>query len=141
MTDLLRVIGAYDESYPPSIWRPPAPDPPPTVTGILPVVGPVEGGTELLISGDHLTGSTGVTFGGTAGTAFSVASALQVRVTTPAHAAGAVAVVVLNPRGNVNRPAGFTFEEPPEEPPPDGNGEPLTQAQPVAKKAPARKAK
>jgi hypothetical protein len=81
----------------------------PGVDSVTPGTGGVAGGTVVTIAGEGLTGSTGVTFGGTAGTAFSVVNDATVRVTTPAHAAGAVAVVVANPRGNVTVANGFTY--------------------------------
>jgi len=81
----------------------------PEVESIAPTTGPAAGGTAVVVAGAGLTGSTGVTFGGTAGTAFSVVSDAEVHATTPAHAAGAAAVVVQNPRGNANSPDQFTY--------------------------------
>jgi hypothetical protein len=81
----------------------------PNVDLINPNYGTSTGGTPVTISGEGLTGSTGVTFGGTAGTAFTVASDALIRVTTPAHATGTVAVVVANPRGNVTVSNGYTY--------------------------------
>lgn len=59
--------------------------------------GPAAGGTAITITGaGFISGgpATGVTFGGGAGTGFSVDSDTQITVTTPAHAAGAVDVVI-----------------------------------------------
>ncbi|HEY2301510.1 MAG TPA: IPT/TIG domain-containing protein [Acidimicrobiales bacterium] len=81
----------------------------PEVDSIAPTGGPVAGGTGVTIRGSGLTGSTGVTFGGTAATGFLVNSDATVTCITPAHAAGAVPVVVLNPRGNVTAAEQFTF--------------------------------
>jgi hypothetical protein len=81
----------------------------PGVDSINPNTGLAAGGTVVNIVGEGLTGSTGVTFGGTAGTAFSVVSDSQLRVTTPAKSAGAVNVVVANPRGNVTVVSGYTY--------------------------------
>lgn len=81
----------------------------PTVTTVAPSTGAVGGGDVLTISGTNLTGATGVTFGATAGTAFSVVNATTISVTTPAHAAGAVSVVVQHPSGNVTKANGFTY--------------------------------
>jgi hypothetical protein len=81
----------------------------PGVDSINPTTGPIAGGTVVNLVGEGLTGSTGVTFGGTAGTAFSVVNDGSITVTTPAHAAGAVNVVVANPRGNVTVTNGYTF--------------------------------
>lgn len=82
----------------------------PTIPGALsPATGPAAGGTVVTITGTNLTGSTGVTFGGTAGTAFEVVSDTQVKVTTPAKTAGAVAVVLQHPAGNVTKANAFTY--------------------------------
>jgi hypothetical protein len=82
----------------------------PEVDSITPDVGPVGGGTGVSLAGSGLVGATGVTFGGTAATGFIANSDALVTCITPAHAAGAVAVVLQSPRGNVNTPAGFTYE-------------------------------
>ena len=58
----------------------------PGVDNVSPSSGTSAGGTVVTITGEGLTGSTGVTFGGTAGTAFSVVSDSSILVTTPAHA-------------------------------------------------------
>lgn len=73
--------------------------------------GPAAGGTEVTLLGDNLEGVTGVTFGGTAGTALDVDQADQgiVKVTAPAHAAGAVDVVVTNANGAETLTGGFTY--------------------------------
>jgi hypothetical protein len=65
-----------------------------SVTGIVPNSGPTTGNTPVTITGTCFTGATGVTFGGTAGTTFVVVDATHITVTTPAHATGAVNVVV-----------------------------------------------
>ena|SRR5215831_81992 len=81
----------------------------PGVDQVTPTTGTAAGGTPVTVYGEGLTGSTGVTFGGTAGTAFTVVSDSQLTVTSPAHAAGAVNVVVANPRGNVTVTNGYTY--------------------------------
>lgn len=75
--------------------------PPATVTSISPVNGPLAGGTVVTINGTNLDGVTAVTFGGTPGTTLTVVSNKQIRVTSPAKAAGAAAVVVVDDSGNV----------------------------------------
>jgi hypothetical protein len=82
---------------------------PPAVDAVSPNTGGIAGGTPVVITGHGLIGSTGVTFGGTAGTSFSVVNDTQVNVTTPAKAAGAVNVVVANPRGNVTVANSYTY--------------------------------
>jgi hypothetical protein len=81
----------------------------PTVDSIQPTGGLVAGGTGVTIRGSGLTGSTGVTFGGTAATGFIVNSDATITCISPAHAAGAVPVVVLNPRGNVTAAEQYTY--------------------------------
>jgi hypothetical protein len=81
----------------------------PGVDRITPMSGTAAGGTPVTLSGEGLTGSTGVTFGGTAATAVVVVNDANITCVTPAHAAGGVAVVVANPRGNVTMPAAYTF--------------------------------
>lgn len=71
---------------------------------------PAAGGTPLLVYGDNFTAATGVTFGGTVGTAFSVVDDNTIRVTSPVKAAGAYAVVVTKGVGNSNSlAAGVTY--------------------------------
>lgn len=67
------------------------------------------GGEVVLIDGDNLTGATSVTFGGTAGTAFSVLNDNTIQVTTPAKAAGSYDVVVVKGAGNGTLTAGVTY--------------------------------
>jgi hypothetical protein len=81
--------------------------PAPTITSIVPNSGPVAGGTTVVITGTDLTGGT-VTFGGTAATC-TVDSATQITCTTPAHAPGAVDVVVTTPGGTATSTGGFTY--------------------------------
>ncbi|WP_181408820.1 IPT/TIG domain-containing protein [Schumannella soli] len=81
-----------------------------TASGFTPTSGSATGGTTVTISGSGFTGSTGVTFGGTAGVGFSVsADGTSITVTTPAHAAGDVPVVVQHPNGDVTLADPFTF--------------------------------
>lgn len=80
-----------------------------TITAITPETGAAAGGTVVVIDGTNLAGAEGVTFGGTAGTAFARVSDTRVRVTTPAKAAGAYNVVVLDDAGNVTETNGFTY--------------------------------
>lgn len=61
------------------------------------------------IFGRNFTGATGVTFGGTAGTAFSVLSDEVIQVTTPAKGAGTYDVVVAHPDGNATLTNGVVF--------------------------------
>lgn len=82
----------------------------PTVPGALsPATGTAAGGTVVTITGTNLSETTGVTFAGTAGTSLNVVSDTQVKVTTPAHAAGAVDVVLTTPAGTVTKTGGYTY--------------------------------
>jgi hypothetical protein len=81
----------------------------PGVDAVSPNTGLAAGGTAVSIVGEGLIGSTGVTFGGSAATSFVVVSDALLTCVTPAHAAGAVNVVVANPRGNVTVTGGYTY--------------------------------
>ena len=71
----------------------------PTVTSISPPSGSATGGTAVTITGTNFASGDSVSFGGTAATNVSVVSSTSITATTPAHAAGAVNVVVTNSSG------------------------------------------
>lgn len=79
------------------------------ITGITPATGPTTGATTHRITGTDLDLVTGVTIGGVAAL-FEAESDTLMKVVTPAHAVGAVDVV-LNP-GAVTLATGFTFATP-----------------------------
>ena len=81
----------------------------PGVDNISPSSGVAAGGTAITITGEGLTGSTAVSFGGVAATSVVVVSDSSITCVTGAHAAGAVNVVVTNPRGNVTVTNGYTY--------------------------------
>lgn len=81
----------------------------PAITTVSPAGGLAAGGTNVTISGSGFTGATGVTFGGTAATSVVVVNSTTITCTAPAHAAGAVAVVVAHPNGNATKPSGFVY--------------------------------
>jgi len=83
--------------------------PTPTIASVSPTSGSTLGGTVVTITGTNLTGASAVTFGGAAAASFTVDSTTQVTATTPAHAAGAVNVVVTTPGGAATRTGGFTY--------------------------------
>lgn len=83
--------------------------PKPTIGSITPATGAAAGSEVVTITGTEFTGATGVTFDGDAGTAFSVVSSTEISVTTPAHSAGAVDVVVQHPNGDATSTGGFTY--------------------------------
>ena len=71
----------------------------PAPTSISPTSGPTGGGTPVTISGTNFASGATVTFGGTAATNVVVVSSTSITASTPAHAAGAVNVVVTNSNG------------------------------------------
>jgi hypothetical protein len=83
---------------------------PPTATGINPSTGPIGGGNVATIIGTNFVSGTTVSFGGTAATGVTVAGSTSITATVPAHAAGAVDVVVANPDGQSSKLAnGYTY--------------------------------
>jgi hypothetical protein len=84
-----------------------------TISSVDAEAGPVAGARVVTIHGTHLSGAISVTFGGTAATSFTVDSPAQITATTPAHAAGAVDVVVQAGGGTATSVAGYTFVDPP----------------------------
>ncbi|WP_330473090.1 IPT/TIG domain-containing protein [Terrabacter sp. C0L_2] len=72
---------------------------PPVVTSLSVDAGPLKGGTVVTISGTHLGDATSVQFGSAAGTGLVRISDTSLRVTSPAHVEGAVAVRVVNVNG------------------------------------------
>lgn len=85
----------------------------PTVTNVSPNSGSINGGQAVTITGTNLTGTTSVTFGGTAATAVTVVSATTVTATTPAHAAGLVNVALTTGGGTGTLAGGYTYLSPP----------------------------
>jgi hypothetical protein len=72
---------------------------PPTVTAVEPGHGTIAGGTEVTITGTHLTDVGPVHFGTAAATDVVEDSATELTVTGPAHAEGSVDVTVTTPGG------------------------------------------
>lgn len=81
-------LAATPDLYPPA---------PPVITDIDPVFGPPAGGTEVNINGTGFVDGATVTFDGTPAAATEWDSDILMVVVTPAHAPGAVDVVVTNP--------------------------------------------
>jgi hypothetical protein len=74
----------------------------PTVTGLSAISGPAAGGNAVQISGSKFStvvGATGVKFGATNATNYSIVNDGLIVATAPAHAAGSVQVIVTNPSG------------------------------------------
>jgi hypothetical protein len=85
----------------------------PVVTGLSPSSGSTDGGTSITISGLNFQNVTGVLFGSTS-VPYTLVSPTVITVTTPAHVAGTVDVVVQAAAGNSSlSPADqFTFRVP-----------------------------
>jgi hypothetical protein len=86
---------------------------PPVLASLSATQAPTAGGAQVTLLGANFLPGAAVSFGGVAATVTAAAPAsLSVRV--PAHAAGAVDVVVVNPEGqSASLPGAFTFVPPP----------------------------
>jgi len=86
----------------------------PTVASVTPTSGPTAGGTSVTISGTGFAAGATVTFGGTAAMNVVVSNSTTITATTPAHAAGAVDVVVTNSNGQSgSKLSAYTYTAPP----------------------------
>ena len=81
----------------------------PTISKISPNSGSTNGGTVVTITGTKFISGATVTFGGTAATNVTAVSSTSITATTPAHAAGAVNVVVTDSSGSGTLTNGFTY--------------------------------
>lgn len=80
-----------------------------TLTAINSNSGTAAGGTGVTLTGIGLTGATAVTFGGIPATSVYVVNSTTVTAVTPAHAAGAVDVVIDTPGGGATLLNGYTY--------------------------------
>jgi hypothetical protein len=86
------------------------PAPAPTVAAVSPNSGPAAGGTAVTINGTNFVSGATVTFGGAIASNVNVTSSTSLTAVTPAHSAGAVNVVVVNPDGQSGTlTGGFTY--------------------------------
>lgn len=83
--------------------------PSPTIVSLSPNSGGTGGGTQVTINGTNFVSGATAKFGGTNATGVTFVSATQLRATTPAKAAGTVAVLVTNPDGQSATTNGFSF--------------------------------
>jgi hypothetical protein len=84
--------------------------PAPVVNILYPSTGPAAGGTSVHIYGAYFVAPCTVAFGGTPATHVVVVDGSHITCRTPAHAAGAVDVVVTGPSGRTGTKAGgFTY--------------------------------
>ena len=85
----------------------------PTVSSVNPTSGPTAGGTSITISGTGFAAGATVTVGGSVATGVIVNNSTTITATTPAHAAGAVDVVVTNSTGQSgSKLSAFTYTAP-----------------------------
>lgn len=83
--------------------------PEPNLTAINPNAGTASGGTGVTLTGTELTGASSVTFDGVPATSVNVVNSTTVTAVTPAHAAGAVDVVINTPDGSDTLTNGYTY--------------------------------
>lgn len=85
--------------------------PAPSIASLSPASGSTSGGTTVTIHGAGFSSAVGhaVTFGGTPATNVRVVDAVTLTVTTPAHAAGAVNVVITGTNGSTTAANAFTY--------------------------------
>ncbi len=81
----------------------------PTLSAINASSGTASGGAGVTLTGTLLTGATAVTFDGIAATSVTVINSTTVTLVTPAHAAGAVDVVITTPAGSATLTNGYTY--------------------------------
>jgi IPT/TIG domain len=82
----------------------------PIISDLSPASGSTTGGTSVTISGTGFATGATVTFGGTAATNVNVLGSTTITAVAPAHASGAVNVVVTNPGGQTGTSVnGYTY--------------------------------
>lgn len=84
-------------------------DPAASISSVTPSALAVAGGDTVTVTGYGFANATSVTFGGTAGTSFSVVSDREISVVAPAKAAGSYDVVVVRPQGNLTDTGAVTY--------------------------------
>ena len=82
--------------------------PAPTISSVTPTVGPVAGGTTVVITGTDFAHVLSVTFGG-APTTYTVDSNTQITATTPEGIAGAAYVSVTTAAGTATSMGAYTY--------------------------------
>ena len=86
----------------------------PAVTSVSPGTGTASGGASVTILGSGFTGITGVTFGGTAATSFTINSPTSITAVAPSHTSGSVDILVSTSSGSsaVNSGDQFIYTAP-----------------------------
>ena len=82
---------------------------PPTIASLSQISGLASGGQSITVTGTNFVPGMSVSFGGTNGAVTSVPDSAHAVVTTPAHAAGTVNVVVTTPGGSATLTSAYTF--------------------------------
>ena len=90
--------GTTQKTYTINVTRS-APPGAPTITSAAPARGLIGGGSSIVITGTDFTGATGVNFGSTAATTFTVDSPTQITATLPVGTAGIFDVSVVTGLG------------------------------------------
>lgn len=80
----------------------------PTVTSVAPTTGPITGGQDVVITGTNFAGVTAVYLGSTEVTA-PIVTPTSIAFRTPAHAAGATGVKVVNGAGSSATTTTYTY--------------------------------
>jgi hypothetical protein len=80
-----------------------------TFTSVTPATGPAAGGTNVTIKGTNLRGVSNVTFNAVNATNIVVVDEETITCTTPAVAAGARTIVLVDDAGNVTAPSAYTY--------------------------------
>src|SRR5580700_3298097 len=82
----------------------------PTVTSVVPNIGPTAGNRKVTINGTNFVNSSlAATFGGIAATSVTFVSSTKLTAVTPAHAGGIVAVGVSDSNGSGSLPNAYTY--------------------------------
>lgn len=84
----------------------------PSMSYLTPLQGSTSGGTVVAVWGYNMQYLTSASFDNVAGTNFTVVSDRQISVTTPAHAAGSVNVLLGGPTGGSGSFNGYTYVAP-----------------------------
>lgn len=85
----------------------------PSITKVAPARGYTTGGTTITVTGKRFTKVKKVIIGGVKAKKVTVISATKLKVVTPAHRAGRVAIAVTTAKGTTTRLNAFTYLQPP----------------------------
>jgi len=80
-----------------------------TITSLSPIRGSIKGGDEVTITGTGFNNAASVTVGGVAARVMRRTGSTKITIRTPAHAKGAVSIVVTNPDNGFATYNSFTY--------------------------------